>query len=360
MMQITSGKINSALRCCLYGVEGIGKTTFASRFPNPVFIDTEGSTKHFDIRRTPAPQSWTQLLEQVKYFIAHPGELGTLVVDTADWAERLCIEQICASRQLKSLEDAGYGRGYVFLAEEFGRLLNLLSSLVDCGVHVVLVAHAALRKFEQPDEMGAYDRWELKLSKKVSPMVKEWSDLLLFANYRTIVVNVDGQGAAKGKNKAQGGKRVMYTAHGSCWDAKNRFGLPDELPFEFDRIVHLFNAPLASSPTTKETSEPSKDAAVPPPAAEPAEEIPAEPTVEVPEEPVRSDVDDEIPPELLALMAENKVTAQELRLVVTQRGYYPEGTLIRNYAPDFVKGCLIAAWTQVFALIEKNRGNTPF
>ena len=56
-----------------------------------------------------------------------------------------------------------------------------------------------MRKFEQPDELGAYDRWELKLDKNTAPLVKEWADMVLFANYKTVVVNVDGQGALKGK-----------------------------------------------------------------------------------------------------------------------------------------------------------------
>ena len=89
------------------------------------------------------------------------------------------------------------------------------------GVHVVLTAHAMMRKFEQPDEMGAYDRWELKLQKKTSALVKEWSDLLLFANYKTLSVATDEKGK---KFKAQGGRRVIYTSHHPCWDAKNRLG----------------------------------------------------------------------------------------------------------------------------------------
>lgn len=47
-MNITKGKIPSPLKVVLYGVEGIGKSTFASQFPAPLFIDTEGSTKNLD------------------------------------------------------------------------------------------------------------------------------------------------------------------------------------------------------------------------------------------------------------------------------------------------------------------------
>ncbi len=202
-LKIHTGRTGGALKVVVYGPEGIGKSTLASRFPRPVFIDTEGSTRHMDVSRTEKPSSWTMLMEQVKCIRSDPGVCATLVIDTADWAEQLCIASICAGRKLSGIEDMGYGKGYVYLAEEFGRLLNLLEEIVGSGVHVVLTAHAAMRKFEQPDEMGAYDRWELKLQKKTAALVKEWSDLLLFANYKTVSVAADNTGK---KFKAQGGE----------------------------------------------------------------------------------------------------------------------------------------------------------
>ena len=250
-MELTSGRILTAIKIVLYGSEGIGKSTFASQFPRAVFIDTEGSTSHMDVLRTPKPTSWSLLLGQVDYFLQHTSELGTLVIDTADWAERLCAQHIIDAAKVSSLESFGYGKGYVMLAEEFGKLLNKLQDLVDRGINVVLTAHAYMRKFELPEEQGAYDRWELKLGKKTAPLVKEWCDLLLFANYKTIVVNVDGQGATKGKNKANGGRRVMYATHHTCWDAKNRFGLADELPFDYTEIATIIPPDRATVPVPK-------------------------------------------------------------------------------------------------------------
>lgn len=240
-MEIIRGKIPGAKKTVVYGPEGIGKSTFASRFPDPLFIDTEGSTKDMDVARTPAPTSWTMLLEQIQYVKTHPGICRTLVVDTVDWAEQMCVEYICDKHQKTGIEDFGYGNGYIYAKEEFGRFLNKLSEIVDTGINAVLTAHAQMRKFEQPDEMGAYDRWELKLGKKTtsqtSPLVKEWADMVLFANYKTYSVAVDDKGK---KRKAQGGSRVMYTSHHPCWDAKNRYGLPDEMDFDYAGIAHIF------------------------------------------------------------------------------------------------------------------------
>ena len=237
-MQITRGRQNSPYKIVLYGVEGIGKSTFASHFPDPLFIDTEGSTARMDVARMPKPTSWVHLSEMITYIIQNR-PCKTLVIDTADWAQHLTVEHVIATggEKIKSIEDYGYGKGYTILAEQYGKFLNRLTEVNNAGMNVVITAHAWMRKFEQPDEMGAYDRWELKLEKKVAPLLKEWADMVLFANYKTQVVE-DPKTKTK---KAFGGQRVMYTTHHPAWDAKNRDNLPEELPFEFSQIAHLFN-----------------------------------------------------------------------------------------------------------------------
>ena len=365
-MKIIRGKLSGAKKVCVYGPEGIGKSTFASRFPDPVFIDTEGSTKDMDVARMEAPSSWQMLMEQVKYVKAHPEICRTLVVDTADWAEMLCTEAVCARSQKSGIEDFGYGKGYVYLTEEFGRLLNLLQEVVDTGIHVVITAHAKMRKFEQPDEMGAYDRWELKLQKQTAPLLKEWADMVLFANYKTIVVNVDGQGAQKGKNKAQGGRRVMYTSHHPCWDAKNRYGLPEELPFDYQEIASVIE-PSAGQKAAVQTPPPAEGNPVtetPPASEQPAMNPPAqeqkEPERTVPDYIVlQQSKEENIPKALLDLMIAHRVTEWDVQNAVSKarggEGYYTSDTPIERYDKDFIMGVLVGAWPQVYEMIQKEQ-----
>lgn len=354
-MQLIRGKqTQNAYKICLYAPEGIGKTTFASHMPNPVFIDTEGGSGFLDVARTERPTSWAMLMSQVKYFVDHPQELGTLVIDTLDWAEKLCTEQICATKQIKGIEDLPYGKGYVYVAEEFGRMLNLLEDLRLRGVHIFLIAHAMLRKFEQPDEMGSYDKWELKLSKKVAPMVKEFVDALFFANYEVIVVKNDEK-----KNKAQGGRRVMHTSHHPCWDAKNRFGLPEKLPLDFSGIAHLFQAVPAPAPApapapVAQATNPSTQAPASTPAGDPLPLI-TEPDPELPFSGPTPEAPEGIPKALWDLMQSHGVAEEEIVAAVAQKGYFPAGMKIRQYPPDFVQGVLIGAWDQVHLMILNNR-----
>ena len=377
-MEITRGKINKAKKIVVYGPEGIGKSTFASKFPDPVFIDTEGSTNDMDVARLPRPTSWTMLLEEIDYVKKTAGLCKTLVIDTIDWAEQLCVEHICAKHNKSGIEDFGYGNGYVYTKEEFGRFLNRLSDVIEAGINVVLTAHAHLRKFEQPDEMGAYDRWELKLGKKTqsqtSPLVKEWADMLLFCNYKTHTVAVDDKGK---KHKAMGGKRVMYTSHHPCWDAKNRYGLPEECEFDYgviSRIIEngMINNPVnVQEPKTSAISDKDKTPdfmnipeGVPeqmafdtsPDKQEKTEEKPphTEPDKPVPRSSAFH-VRESIPKALRDLMEEKLVSEEEIQQVVADRGYYPRSTPITNYDPDFVSGVLVGAWGQVYGMIEKLR-----
>jgi len=369
-MNITRGIIPTAKKAVIYGPEGIGKSTFAAQFPGAVFLDTEGSTVHMDVARLDPPSSWHDITEAVMWCIRNPGELGTLVIDTMDWAEAMAIREVCLEKKVSGIEDIPYGKGYVFVKDKVRGLLELLDRLRASGVNIVLTAHAIVRKFEQPDEMGSFDRYALKLNEKnVAPLVKEWADLLLFANYRTDVVTTQD-----GKKKATGGKkRVMYTTHAAAWDAKNRFGLEDVLPFEFGSIAHLFQpmavkAPERASeaPAAEDKEEPARTAEAPETAPETPRKgkgkktalvrkgRPASMTSEDPEK-------DAALARLWELMEAARLTDPlTLQAVVAEKEYYSGNTTPNEYDTDFIREVLIEAWESVSKRMESIDYDLPF
>ena len=309
MLKISSGKVNRPLKVVLYGPEGIGKSTLASEFPNPLFIDTEGGTSHMDVQRIENLTSWDELLSAIVEVAKEHGICGTLVLDTADWAEQMCVTAVCNRYKKAGVEEFGYGKGYTYLSEEFSRLLSVLDEVIAAGIHVVVTAHAKMRKFEQPDEMGAYDRWEMKLSKQVAPLIKEWCDELLFLNYKTFVAST-----VSNTKKAQGGKRVMYATHHPCWDAKNRHGLPDEIEMDYGNIAALF------------------------------EKAPATPTV--------APLDT-----LKAQLAAANITDAALLQFVTAKGYQKDAASLTDYPDSFITDWVLKYWNQIVTAITADAAN---
>ena len=338
-MKITKGIQARAVKVLVYGTEGIGKSTFASKFPEPLFLDLEGGTHYLDVSRTDSISSWTELLETVAEAVAQR-VCRTLVIDTADWAERLAIRHVCDKYQKSGIEEFGYGSGYTYLTEEFAKFLKYLDRAISHGVNVVILAHANLRTITLPEEAGSYDHWELKLSSKttnkVAPMVKEWADMVLFANYKTLLV--DDKSSMGAKKKAVGGQRVMYTTHTTFADAKNRFGLAPELPFDYKEIASVvFDMGVPDLPETleeePETVKPKKP-----------EKKKAEP--EPKPDPFRNQV--------RFLMNRDDVSEDELRRAVAEKGYFPADMTLDQYPDDFVENVLVAAWEQIKAYIEEN------
>ena len=347
-IKITSGLIHRPQKIVIYGPEGIGKTTFASYFPSPLFLDTEGGTSHIDVVRAEWGSTWEELLETVKEVAVSQQLCETLVIDTADWAEQLCIQYILRSKKLNSIEDPGYGKGYTYVGEEFSKLLTELNKVIDNGIHVVITAHAKMRKFEQPDELGAYDRWEMKLSKQAAPLLKEWADMVLFCNYKTHVVTVDKSGT----KKPQGGKRVVYTNHHPCWDAKNRCGLPDEIELDADfKKIQTVLEPILVPPTAAPKAEEKKA-----PAKKAQKEKPAAPTADpepVPEQKMS-------PLERLKLMAQSAgITSQDIQQACEKAKLQPKGTPVSKYSDEFIQTQLLDKWDKFEVFVLKNIKGVP-
>jgi hypothetical protein len=346
-MQLTQGIRQEPQRIVLYGPEGIGKSTLASQLPDPVFLDVEGSTSDLNVVRAPAPGSWRALVDQVGEFGRDHHGRKTLVIDTADWAEKLCIAHICASNNMTSLGgEKDFGRSYNLLEQEWCRFLDSLSRVATSGMHVCLTAHAGVKNTRQPDVDAGYDRWELKMERKTAAATKEWARTVLFLNYKTYIVE------DKGKKRGTGGHRVMYASHSPAWDAKNRCGLPDEMRMEFGEISRLFSVDMPASTPNPTPPLPSASGAVNVTPAAPSTATIAPPVT--PNLTAPSTLGNFLGP-LFELMQRDGVSEREIQLAVAKRGYYPADTPLTNYDPQFVAGKLVAYWPQVQGLITEVR-----
>lgn len=384
MFEVSTGVVTKALKVVIYGPEGIGKSSLASQFPKPIFIDTEGSTDHMEnVHRLKRPSSYTELIQMIDW-IKNSRQYATLVIDTADWAQALVEKHVMIENNWQSIEAPGYGEGYVKAREKWGSMIDKLSDVVDSGINVVLTAHAEIRKFDDPTEAGSYDRYELKLTKRsnahIAGVTKEWADMVLFLNYEVMSVKREGMGD---KYQAQGGQRKMFTQHHPAYDAKNRFGLPHSLPLDYAGIAHLIPDLITNQQTQVQASsftQQAPDMTVPPMPVEtqaPAQ-VPPTPVNESMSatQPTRDDfkqalgkvevdvpftmgpeddISDYLPKELADLMRSSGVSTDEIIGVMGVRGHYPINTdlqVIASTQPDYFTGGLAANWEMVMGVVQ--------
>ena len=242
-LKIVRGKQAAPAKVVLYGGEGIGKTTLASQFPDPLILDTEDGTNQLDVARV-VVGDWQTMRTAVAALAVDRQGFSTLVVDSIDWAERLLVQKVCKDADKPSIESFPFGKGWVIATEQMAQFLDSLDNLVRAGMNVVLVGHSTVKRVSPPEMTEGYDRHELKLSKQVSPLIKEWADALIFLNYRTRVVE-----GTDGRAKAVGGKeRFMFAERCAAFDAKNRYGLPAEMPMGIAALAPMFAVTRAKAP----------------------------------------------------------------------------------------------------------------
>jgi hypothetical protein len=231
----TKGRIESPFAVLIYGPEGVGKSSFANDAPAPMFLDPDGGTGEIEIHgRFPKPDSWQECLEAIETLQGEKHEYKTFVTDTADALEALIHREVCRAGGKHGIEDFGYGKGYTAALDLWRVYLAKLDALRAKGMHIVVVAHSTVKTFQNPAG-DDYDRFRLKLHDKSAALIKEWASAVLFVNYKTYTHEKDGKVRALGD-----GSRVVYTEHRPAWDAKNRYGLPYEMPLawaEFERCA---------------------------------------------------------------------------------------------------------------------------
>ena len=248
-MNITTGKLQPrGLRAVIYGVEGIGKTTLASKLEAPLFLDLENGSFGLDVARVAdTATTWQNVLGLIENLKRDHQGYKTFVIDSADKLEELVVRDYLAEKGVQTLVGYGkYGDGWIETAERFCTVLDRLGDLADSGMDVVLIGHAQQRRVELPEQTDSYDHWELNLSKRAAPKTREWPEILAFINYKMSVI-ASQRDFGKVVNKADGGKRMVYTSHTPFWDAKHRAGveMPDEFPL--DEAAGIFRGVFAKT-----------------------------------------------------------------------------------------------------------------
>lgn len=228
------------------GVQGIGKTTFGATFPGTVLLPVEDGAHAIDVNALPLAISYQAIIDAITALHGdHPYK--TLVVDSLDWLEPLVWEATCQANEKPSIESFGYGKGYTEADKYWRVILGGFDSLrANKGMHVVLLAHSEIKAITPPDSDG-YDRYQMRLHKRALGLWSEWADVVVFLTYK-IAIKKEDKGFGSDRTRATGsGDRVIYTAERPAWDAKNRWGLPDEIFIGKDTTYGAFHKALEAA-----------------------------------------------------------------------------------------------------------------
>ncbi len=255
--QVQRGRVAAPRRTLLYGVHGVGKSTFGSMAEAPIFIQTEDGLTDIDCQRLPLAGKYTDVIAALGELYTEPHEYRTVVIDSVDWLERLIWADVCQKRGVESIEDIGYGKGYVFALTNWREVLQGLDALRnERGMNVILLAHAQIERFANP-ETDTYDRYSPRLQKLASALVQEWCDEVLFTTYR-IHTKTTNEGFDRKRVQGIGtGERIIRTTERPAHVAKNRLGLADEFPLDY----RLYAAFVRGENPLSQTAEPTEKGA---------------------------------------------------------------------------------------------------
>ncbi|MEN6386025.1 MAG: ATP-binding protein [Phycisphaerales bacterium] len=245
--QIHKGKRSMPPRLMLYGVEGVGKSTFGANAPNPIFIPTEDGLGEIDCASFPLAKKYSDVEAYLSALAIEQHDYQTVIIDSGDWLEQLIWEELCRISGVSTIEkcDGGYGKGYIAALGFWRQIVDALDALrTERHMAVILIAHARVERFEDP-ESSAYDRYSPRLHKHATALLTEWADAVLFAT-RKFRTESENMGFGKERTIAvglgkDGGERVIRTVGGPSCIAKNRYDLPYEIPLSWDAFINALN-----------------------------------------------------------------------------------------------------------------------
>ena len=235
MKSLVKGKQELPPRICIYGNHGIGKSTIASQFPDPVFINTEDGLDSLDVTSFPRAAEINDVVESIKTLLKEDHAFKTLVIDSVDWlVEPLIVKDIEGSHDAK---DLGYGKGQVLVAESFREILQGLDALRrKRAMNIILLAHSNVVRYENP-LTEPYDRFSPKLPNRCNALLQEWCDVIAYAGFKVIVKKSDVGFNNTVNRGITTGERLLHVVENPAFIAKNRYSCPESFEMKYEEIV---------------------------------------------------------------------------------------------------------------------------
>jgi hypothetical protein len=193
----------------------------------------------------PICKTWDEVMAALEGLATQDHDFKTLTVDSLDWLEPLVWRETCRRENWADIEAPGYGKGYAATVDVWRMFFDALEYLrSEKGMAYILTAHALVKRFDAPDS-EPFDRYQIKLHQKAADLAMEAVDMVLFANFKTFTTTSDVGFNKKVRRGVGTGERVMFTEERPAFLAKNRHGLPAEMPFTYEALAaYIADAPV--------------------------------------------------------------------------------------------------------------------
>jgi hypothetical protein len=243
LAQIQRGRTAKPPRILVHGTEGVGKSTFGSQTPRPIFVQCEDGLDEIECEKFPLATTYDEVVSALMELRTGQHEYETVVIDSVDWLERLGWDKLCAQYSVNSIEkvDGGFAKGYMHAITYWREIVDHRNVLRNTrGMVVLLIAHSKVERFEDP-ESSPYDRYSPRLHKHAAALLSEWADAVLFAT-RKIRTQTEDAGFNRKRTIAHaigrdGGDRILRCVGGPSCVAKNRYGIVEELPLSWAAFI---------------------------------------------------------------------------------------------------------------------------
>lgn len=236
-MQIVKTSINRPPRMVIYGQHGVGKSTFGAGCPAPIFIQTEDGLDSLGVDAFEKATCAQDVVRALDYLLSNEHKYRTVVIDSLDWLEKLIFTQVCQEVGVSDIAAIPFGRGYVKAELVWKGILDKVNDLnFKKKMLVCLLAHNQIKTFNDP-ERESYDRYQLDLQNKAAALVCEFADIVGFASFKVATTAKDGAFGSTIVKARGSGDRILYLEERPAHTAKNRYGLPASLPFEWSALA---------------------------------------------------------------------------------------------------------------------------
>ena len=226
-------------RILIHGLEGTGKSTFASNAPSPIFIQTENGLSALQTNTLGLAGSYDEFEAMLDWVLNEPHAYQTLVIDSADWAEPLIAQKVADEHGLvkfdKSAKVLAYGRASEALRQKWDVILQKLDKIwTTRRMAIIVIAHTKTKKQDNPMH-GSFDKLMPELESGGASAIVQWADIVGYAQKKMVIQETsDSFGNSKSKvRETNGNMTFLHTMNHPAYSAKCRWNIPYELPLDY-------------------------------------------------------------------------------------------------------------------------------